>query len=515
MATKTPEPKPNVTPTPVPSPTVEEAEAPSIAPQEQHGASGSWGAPMPAEDVPAAAPPVADVPSIEPAQTSRPMPAAPASAAPSMGLMQAEPPPPTVAEHLAQQSMHFDQDMGTGKIHPKTIQDLFAEKSTLGKAATIFGLLIGGAGAGLTRQPNALLELMQKDIQADLEAQKQNINNQQNLYKLNLEHQMQAANMYKMDVDMARQGKESTAQIAHLDAQTKNQVAEAKIRAATATTQQMNTAYLNKLADDMEKLPDGSPQKQKAQATWAALSEIVKKENYVTLPMKAMAQIALVNSLNPHGAPGSDPEDTWKARQRQLVLSGKKEEADYNEEHHIPGVPGVSSVKIDKDDRAVVRDGLHFQEQMQRLIDFTNKHKGVLPDSLENKAIINQGKALAAQALSAYQKAHAGGGVYKEGEADFIRRIIPEDPTALFGEVRVIPQLAAAKAETAHYLDSHLKSIGFREGYQGANQDSSNTGGSGPPQGAAPGALWLNPQTKLQMKKVHGGWIPVTAKGKT
>lgn len=100
----------------------------------------------------------------------------------------APPTPEQEAEEKTKKNVMVGQDLSLGHIKPKTYGSLFAEKSTLGKIGTLFGLLISGAGAGLTHQPNALLAMMDKQIQNDMEAQKTDQSNKQNWYKLAYEH---------------------------------------------------------------------------------------------------------------------------------------------------------------------------------------------------------------------------------------------------------------------------------------------------------------------------------------
>lgn len=83
---------------------------------------------------------------------------------------QREPPPPTEAD-MAQDQSAYLQDLQSGAITPKTYHDLYASKDTIGKVGTLFGLLIAGAGSGLTGQPNMLMEMMNREIDRDLQAQ--------------------------------------------------------------------------------------------------------------------------------------------------------------------------------------------------------------------------------------------------------------------------------------------------------------------------------------------------------
>lgn len=100
--------------------------------------------------------------------------------------------PLTAADDAMQRNtdnLAFADDLHNGRIKPETYQDLFEKKSTLGKIGTIFGLIVSGAGSGLTHQPNALLDMMNKEIERDLEAQKASQGNKQNWYKMSMDQQ--------------------------------------------------------------------------------------------------------------------------------------------------------------------------------------------------------------------------------------------------------------------------------------------------------------------------------------
>lgn len=109
--------------------------------------------------------------------------------------------PEQEALEATDRQMAFGQDMTEGRIAPKSVMDLYANSGTLGKIGAIFGLLVSGAGAGLTHQPNALMELMNKEIERDLDAQKTTASNKQNWYRLSLAHEMQNKQIEKMEVE--------------------------------------------------------------------------------------------------------------------------------------------------------------------------------------------------------------------------------------------------------------------------------------------------------------------------
>lgn len=88
-------------------------------------------------------------------------------------------------EYLKQEDDKYEQDLANGHITPKTYQDLFHDKSTPGKIGTLLGLLVSGAGSGLAHQQNAVMGMMDKVINNDLQGQIQSKQNAQNFLRLN------------------------------------------------------------------------------------------------------------------------------------------------------------------------------------------------------------------------------------------------------------------------------------------------------------------------------------------
>lgn len=99
--------------------------------------------------------------------------------------------PEDTATYLKQQDGQFANDLTNGHIHPTSIQDLYANKGLSGKLGTLFGLLVSGMGSGLSHQSNAVMDMMNKQIQNDIDAQKQSKSNALTLIGLNQQHQLQ------------------------------------------------------------------------------------------------------------------------------------------------------------------------------------------------------------------------------------------------------------------------------------------------------------------------------------
>lgn len=91
----------------------------------------------------------------------------------------------------------WDNDLYNGHIQPKTYKDLFNDKSTLGKIGTLFGMFVSGGGSAVAGQPNALLQMMDKQIANDLQGQihsKENAKNFWNLSQQDLTNKVGAIN---------------------------------------------------------------------------------------------------------------------------------------------------------------------------------------------------------------------------------------------------------------------------------------------------------------------------------
>jgi hypothetical protein len=121
-------------------------------------------------------------------------PAAPQEIPPGLGI---------TGDEKLKEHMQTAYDMASGAVTPMTYKQLYGKEDTLGKVGTLFGLLVGGMGSGLTHQPNVVLDMMNKEIERDVEAQQKNKDNGRNFISLNhaknlaqaqiLEHQINAA----------------------------------------------------------------------------------------------------------------------------------------------------------------------------------------------------------------------------------------------------------------------------------------------------------------------------------
>ncbi len=170
--------------------------------------------------------------------------------------------PLTPAQEIEKRNMDqmaFDGDLGSGKIKPKTISELAADKGTVGRITTIFGLLLSGLGSGLTGQPNMAMEMMNKEIERDFEAQKQNQSNRQSWYKMAMEHEKNQADnaltrAHTSGIDFENMSKE---QKALFDKWQNKQIGVTDMLGTESGLNYSTTAYLRMMSDEINKMPEG------------------------------------------------------------------------------------------------------------------------------------------------------------------------------------------------------------------------------------------------------------------
>lgn len=285
------------------------------------------------------------------APAPQPMPQQPQAAAPQAPAPQPDQPnviprtqvapadysqlPAQQANQFLQEDIAYAHDLNNGHITPKTYSDLFAEKSTLGKIAGVFGLLLGGAGSGLTHQPNAALQMMDNIIQRDVDAQKNSKSNAQNLYKLNLDRRMNDASIQKLQAE----NRLTDAHKELIDAQVSNE-----------TVAKANRNAFHDLTEKAKALPPGSPQQKNAYNALAIIGSQVDAKNAYLADQNEAMQGFLNNSANNSG--NSTEEDFKHSIQNMKQMGGQWEKrANDMESKHIPGEKQMANRPIESKDR--------------------------------------------------------------------------------------------------------------------------------------------------------------------
>ena len=143
------------------------------------------------------------------------------------------------AANMVKEANNFGVDNLSGQIKPKTYSDLFQDKNTFQKLSGLFGIIAGGMASGLTHQPNVALQMMDKVIDRDLDAQKTNASNKQNMWNSTYNHMLQEANARGLDTN------------------SKLVQQEAAEKANTVAQMNTNQGFLGQMASKINTMPEG------------------------------------------------------------------------------------------------------------------------------------------------------------------------------------------------------------------------------------------------------------------
>lgn len=297
-------------------------------------------------------------------------------------------------------------DYANGRIAPKTYQELFAknadgtDRGTLSKIGMIFSLMLGGAGAGLTHSSNVALDMMDKMIDNDLQAQKASKEGQNNFLNT-------AANYFRTKSEIGLQGKQGHLYDAQVQlANTNNQLLSVNLAKTNMMLATMQSIY--GLADNM---PPGQ-QKMKA----AQVADGIHT---------AVNQHILQDNAKTAAAVGQNSEDAYNRNTQllnQMALMGEPgadAQVKRREEHQIPGI-GTSRIPLTSDDRKRVLQINNFQNLIQEAKDFQKKSElGAITPSQRARA-----EQLKADLVSSYNDVK-GLARFTSNEENLYDRIIP------------------------------------------------------------------------------------------
>lgn len=140
------------------------------------------------------------------------------------------------SDKLNQYQSQYDDmvnKVSSEKIDP---EKFWHDKSTPGKISAVIGLMLGGIGAGLTHGPNQAMQMLQKRMETDIEAQKENLGTKKSLLSENLRAQgnlVSATNATRMQMAAMAQG-----QLLKVAAQTNNPIIAARAQQHAAAIMQ-------------------------------------------------------------------------------------------------------------------------------------------------------------------------------------------------------------------------------------------------------------------------------------
>lgn len=283
-------------------------------------------------------------------------------------------------QEMDQEAAGLKQDFASGQIKPKTISDLMADKGLFSRIGTAFGLLLSGAGAGLTGQPNALLGLMQKQIDQDFEAQGKNITNAQNLRKMNWDHQEQLIKQKNMGFEGER-----------TQAQTALDKMETNIKGDANGRLNINFGIAKHLSDIVNKYPAGDPRRVQAEQQLAGLNGMLDASNSNLLGVAA-ARVAMLKSLGGgQGGTGTGDPNEFRAEQNLLRMSPQTASLANDREGRFIngiGVAPAGEVTQAKKDQLESANLVNLKgKEIMNFIKNTNPVTLTLPNSAESKKL--------------------------------------------------------------------------------------------------------------------------------
>lgn len=203
---------------------------------------------------------------------------------------------PLNGQDLRNEAALYQGDINNGHITPKTYADLMGKGDTLSKLGTLFGLMVSGAGAGLSHQPNMLMQMMDKTLERDLDAQKTSATNTMNMYRINQANQMNQAHI---------------AQFQKLglltDAQAREANANANLASFGLTNMQNNINALHHFSEIVNNMPEGPARNQASIALGQVAQHFdLKNANIADL---IQSQSGLLNAINnPQGNSNPVPQ---------------------------------------------------------------------------------------------------------------------------------------------------------------------------------------------------------------
>lgn len=366
-------------------------------------------------------------------------------------------------QQLDQEAQTFEHDLNSGHITPQTYSDLFHSKNSLGQIGTIFGLLVGGAGSALAGQPNNLIEMWNKVITNDLDAQKASVTNKQNFYKINQQDLMNKAQIKEINADTA----------------TKSY--------ALAQAQMLQTTF-HSMADKAAKLPPG-PEKQKTEMALNALYPLMKDKinNINDLASGAVGYFNALSGGAGNGVPG-DESGFQKQQMMKRMMGGAEGEkmAQLAEARHLPGIGGQADRDIPEDKRNSVLAMNVLDNKIQDLLSFAKAHKGTI--SPAQRAV---GEQKAHELMNFYNNSIQGG-VLTEGRLKWLDEQVKKNPTSVFQDILGNnARLEEIKNSNSTRRDLMLQQLGFK----------------GAPKSAQ--APEIQYRHGVPHKRIEGGWVPV------
>lgn len=357
-------------------------------------------------------PPVEEVPAVAKEVPQQPAPAAPQQVRRTPDQVYAE-----SKQKRNMEASNIYNDLMAGHIKPQTYhQLLFEGKDFFGRMGSMFGLLLSGAGSGLAKQPNMLLEMMNKEIDRNLESQVKSVESAQNLYRLNIQKELADANMTKAQAETAGIWK------------------DVQQKALQNSKTQMELFVFHSLGQQAHLLP--SSVKPVANQTLNGLEgQVVQSID------KRNDEMAQNEALRMMGQLG--------------YLPGADKIADSREARTVPGV-GTSAQVVPGPVREQLAKYQGMNDALDDLMNYSKKHNNVLPvgPAFEEGAT----KALAVQQMVREVMLHT---VFRDSEKKLLDQFVELNPAGVFKAIKTQPKLKAILESNRIASNALKKSYGL------------------------------------------------------
>ncbi len=304
-------------------------------------------------------------------------------------------------------------EVAQGRIDPN---GWWNNRSAPSKILTAIGMMISGAMTGASGHPEMASNAINKIIDNDIDAQKNNLQNKQNLLSKYMEMYRslpEAENAARLTMHAAVEGM--------INQQASKTNSANAINAATMA----NAARRQQLLPQLEGLAKGQ------------------------------MMMGLYGDMSKPQAPASDGETAYQNQMQRMRLINPDLGKDM-ENKYIPSV-GVARVPIPDKLREKLATQGDLSHKLAELENFAREHSGTVMD----REIVNRGKTMAANVQSALRVAQDQG-VFKESDQKFITSMVDSDPTAFFGKVRTIPKYQEIRRQNDDSVKAMHKAYGIK-----------------------------------------------------
>lgn len=310
---------------------------------------------------------------------------------------------------LDQERQALIQDVQDGHIDPNKYWEGDSKTGEGGHSKIMAGIGMILAGFNPTNNPNAAIKFIQYQMDQNIAAQQKNLESKQSL----LSHNLQQFHNLKDATEMTRI--------------MQNDIVAHQLQAAAAKAQ--------------------TPMAKAAALQAAGQLQTQSAPMFQQFAMRR----AMVNLANSSGGQQS-PEAVNQMISYMRMTN--PEQAKEMESRFVPGV-GLASVPIPQEARTEMIGKQNFDQMAQHYVQWAKQNAGSL-----NPAKINEGATMAAELQGAYRMAIKGG-TFKEGEQEFIEKLIPSDPAQFAASIRTLPKLQALVSSNQAQLNQLKKGYGL------------------------------------------------------